>query len=322
MKVELSPDVFTDECFELIAALVRYFAVGRHEWRVDVSHLPLAEGYFREHVPKRAPTWSDLARKGLVSGAWTSHTSGRGAVTVTRETLEDHVHDLGLAARLVVENREADGAFVLALAHVFDPGRLVEAVERGWLKIVQGGGSGEVPKVVRNEQEEFRRRSRVTFLLDGDRLTPGVRSKHQAVADELREVGAQGHVLRFREVENYIPNRVLAAVSVPAPRRGLDERIKCLKTLTHDQRAHFDMKKGFADRKRERVEIHSEQQELYGSLPESIQVGLRLGFGDGLTILLLREAEAGKITESDFDALGPAVCDELRAILNLLYEIL
>jgi hypothetical protein len=323
MRVELAADVLTDDGLELIAALIRYFSEGRHDWIVDVHQLPVLAEYFREQAPKRAGTWTDLAKKGSVSQAWTAKPSRQLTVTVTRESLADHVDDLGTAARIVVENCESDGAFVLAIAHVLGAARVVKAKESGWLKFVQSGGSGEVPKVVRAEHADFNRTPRVTFLLDSDRMTPDEPSKHEAIAAELHQAGIHGHILRFREAENYVPNRLLAAASVPQPRSvPVHERVGKLATLTHEQRAHFDMKKGFADRHAQWFVIPDEQQDLYGGLPEQTCAKLRLGFGDDLTRILLREAEAGNLKESDFAGLGPGVCDELRAILDLLQRIL
>lgn len=252
MRFELSADVFTDDGFEHIAFLIRYFSEGRHEWIVGMPQLSAIEDYFREQVPKRAEVWIALARKATVSEVWTAGPARPDGMTITRKSLADDVHDLGLAARVVLENGDGDGDFVLAIAYVLGAERITKAKERHWLKFVHGGGSGEVPKVVRREHEEFRRTIRVTFLLDSDRMTPEERSKHEAAVEELRDVGIHGHVLRYREIENYVPNRVLAAATVPRPREvPLTERIDSLKTLTCDQRAHFDMKKGFADRKKE-----------------------------------------------------------------------
>jgi hypothetical protein len=320
MRVELSADVLSDDGLELIATLIRYFSEDRHDWVVGVRQLPALEAYFTEQAPKRAGVWTHLASKSVVSQAWTAGPPRRGTVTVTRESLADHVEDLGSAARCVVENSEGDRAFVLAIAHALGVEKVIIAKERGWLKFVQGGGSGEVPKVARREREDFRRTTRVVFLFDSDRMTPEETSKHEANANELREDGIDGHILRLREAENYVPNRVLAAAPVSEPRRTLHERIDHLKTLTPEQRGHYDMKKGFS--KGERLQIPAAQHDLYRSLPEHTQVGLRLGFGDGLTQILLREAEAGNLDESDFDALGPGVRDELHAILDLLHQIL
>ncbi|MBG0813846.1 hypothetical protein [Planomonospora sp. ID82291] len=321
MRVEIGGDAFTEDGFGLIVTLMQHFVESRHIWVVDPGQLDLVDGYFRDHAPKRSQTYGLLARKGLVSQAWTGTAGSRPrTVTITGESLADHVWDLGKSARFVVENQEGDRAFVLALAHVFDADGIVEACAKGWLEFVQGGGSGEVPKVVKNEGSSFRRVKRVAFLLDSDRLTPGAPSKHDSAVEKLSESGLAGHVLRFREAENYVPNRVLAAA---AGRRGeLASRIDCLKSLNPDQRAHFDFKNGFSDRRNKCVSIPDVQRELYGQLSEQMKIGLRNGFGEGLTLLLEREAKAGNIDESDFSALGPAVCQELRELLALIREII
>ncbi|GAA2209989.1 hypothetical protein GCM10009850_054480 [Nonomuraea monospora] len=321
MRVELTGEAFTTEGFGLIVTLMQYFVESRHDWVVDPGQLGGVDAYFRDHAPKMAQTYGLLASKGLVSQAWTVTAAPRSRlVSIGRESLSDHVWDLGRSARFVVENQEGDRAFILALAHVFGAKDIVEACEKGWLEFVQGGGSGEVPKVVRHEEAAIRRVKRVAFLLDSDRLMPGERSKHEAAVTELRALGISGHVLDFREAENYLPNRVLAATIEPPER--LTEKIRHLKTLTSPQRAHFDIINGFWDRKNFCAAIPAAQQDLYGDLAESVRVGLRHGFGHGLTLVLHREAEAGNVKETDFAALGPTVAEELKTLLALVREII
>ncbi|WP_067482822.1 hypothetical protein [Actinomadura hibisca] len=324
MRVELSADTFDGDGYELLVILVHYFLEGRHDWVVvDPADLDVMDAYFQKHAPTRAADWSELARLGLASQEWTSTAPQPPDVTVTRENLSDLVHDLGASARVVVENREGDRDFLLAVAHVFGAQTIIDACEQRWLKFVQGGGSGEVPKVVRDEATEFRHLKRVVFLLDSDRWTPTEPSKHEQVVAELRAEGICGHILHFREVENYVPNHVLAAVTVPKQQRGEhDKRMQSLRTLIPEQRAYFDMKKGFQARKTPGPEVPSEQQELYASLPGTTVVALRKGFGDDLTGLLLQEAKAGKLKERDFAELGSGVCDELREILALIDRII
>ncbi|MGK5556725.1 hypothetical protein ACSNOI_34465 [Actinomadura kijaniata] len=323
MRVELSVEAFTEEGYEHIVRLIHYFVEGRHEWTVDASQLDTMDEYFRKHAPTRAGVWGALARKGSVSQAWKAGSARPPAVRITRESLRDHAHDLGAPARIVVENRAGDGAFLLAVAHVFGDKQIIEAKARRWLTFVQGGGSGEIPKVVRDECEEFRRVKRVVFLFDSDRMTPDERSKHENIAEKLRAEGVEGHILRFREVENYVPDRVVAAVSVHhRERRAQSLRITHLRKLAPEQRAHFDMKKGFRNPRTRRAEILPAQRELYRSLEECTVVALGEGFGEGLTEIMLREAQAGNLRESDFASLGSEVCEELREILALIKKVL
>ncbi|MEU4541436.1 hypothetical protein AB0G15_42060 [Streptosporangium sp. NPDC023825] len=322
MRVEVAGEVFAEDGtgFEHIIMLMQYFAESRHEWVINFGDPDLVVGYFRQHAPIRAQTYGLMAQKGLVSQAWAGGEPRSRPVMITADSLTEHVEDLGRPAQVVVENQQSDRAFVLALAHVFATDKIVEADEKGWLEFAQAGGSGEVPKVVAAERARFRRVARVAFLLDSDRMVPGSTSKHEKTADGLRDLGVPGHVLVFREAENYVPNKILAAVS-GLTRAELAKRIAHLKDLTPDQRAYFDFKTGFWNKKKCCLEISPEQQELYESLSERMVQGLGAGFGEKLSRLLEREAKAGNLQESDFAALGSGVCEELRGLLALLREI-
>lgn len=316
MRVELAGDVFTEDGFALIIVLMRQFIESRHHWVVDLGQLDLVDEYFQDYAPKHAPVFGEVARKGLVSQAWSSPQSRPSVVSVTGQTLADHVEDLGRPAKFVVENRDGDGEFLLALAYVFGAEEILKACEEKWLEIVQGGGSGEVPKVVRHENAAFRRLKRVAFLLDSDRMTPDEVSKHEETAAELRAEGIDGHILRFREVENYVPDRVLEQ------ERAMAGKVVHLKALVPEQRAHFDMKKGFYDGKRKQIVVPAAQKSLFASLDDATKAGLQFGFGKGLMEILGREAKAGHLKESDFEKIGPGVCDELEALLALLRQII
>ncbi|MEU5865727.1 hypothetical protein ABZ815_31465 [Nonomuraea sp. NPDC047529] len=321
MKIELTSEAFTDEAFELIIELMRYFIESRHDWVVAPEQLGHVNAYFRQYAPKKAQAYALMAEKGMVSQAWAGSTASPSrTVRISGESLSDHVSDLGRPARFVVENQEGDRAFILALAYVFGTDEIVKAWTKNWLEFVQGGGSGEVPKVVKTEGEAFRRVKRVAFLLDSDRLTPEEPSRHQGALARLAELGVTGHILRFREAENYLPNGVLAAVRASQPE--LTAKIDCLKALSVEQRGYFDFKNGFWDRRLECARVPEVQAELFHSLPDRVRVGLRHGFGEGLTLILEQEAKAGKLKRSDFDALGPDVCEELQSLLALVRDII
>ncbi|MCK2213030.1 hypothetical protein MF672_004350 [Actinomadura sp. ATCC 31491] len=321
MRVELAGGAFTEDRFELIVTLIRLFAESRHEWVVTPDQFEIVRAYFQEHAPTRAQAYALMAQKGAVSQAWSAGPATlRPVVSVTYDSMPDHVEDLTRPARLVVENQEGDGAFVLALAHVFEAGQVIRAHGNRWLEFVQGGGSGEVPKVVASEAATFRRVKRVAFLFDSDRMVPGEASKHEKAVAALGELGVPGHVLRFREAENYVPNRVLAAIA--GPRRELAARIDALKKLDPHQRGHFDFKHGFWDRKKACPAVPDAQKDLYAPLPDHVMAALRNGFGENLTVILEREARAGKLKEADFEALGPEVVAELKGLLALLQEII
>jgi hypothetical protein len=322
MRVELDPDVMSDDDFDDVFALLRLFAEDRHDWLViDPNQPDTIHAYLVKHAPHRAEVYGTLARKAFQNNMWRTEGGPHARdVKVSRESAKDHLWDLGRPARFVVENREGDGAFLLAVAHIFGDSKVIRANRKRWLEFVQSGGSGEVPKVVRNEISAFLRVQRVGFLFDGDHLTPDEQSKHESSAAALRSEGALGHVLSLREIENYVPNRILAAVPASGKeRKELYSRIRHIKKLTMQQRAHFDMKHGFS---RQKPQQAAAQAVLYASLDAQTRASLNDGFGEGLPKLLMREAEADNVTEADFETLGPGICDELRGLLALLRQII
>ncbi|GAB2811404.1 hypothetical protein GCM10022221_06080 [Actinocorallia aurea] len=322
MRVEVASDAFAGGGFEDVITLMRYFSEDRHTWVVDPDQLPAVERFFREHTPSKAQTYTRLARGASVSGrAWTSRRRTRSeTVQVTGSDLAEHTADLGRSAKVVVENGDADRAFIMAVARVFGHERVTEAFERAWLEFTHSGGGGDLPKRAVHEASRFHLLHRVVFVLDGDRMTPEEHSKHEAVAKRLRRRKIEGHILNRREVENYIPTKVLAAVNGRRP--AVTAKVAHLKTLIPKQRAHFDIKNGFTDKRTKEAVVPTVQAELFAALSPATVKGLKEGFGEGLPQLLEREAEAGNVKESDFAALGPEVCEELKALLALIDQII
>lgn len=320
MRVELDQDLFTSDGHEPIIALMWMFVEGRHQWHVDPDGEAQILAYFEEHSPTKALAYADLMRKSVVE-------RGRSAppvnepLRVTSANLYDHVTDLNRPAKIVVENEGGDGSFIRAIAHVFEAPDLLRALKEGWLEFAYGGGGGEVPKVVHTECERFRRVPRVAFLLDSDRGTAGHSSKNEAAGRALNDLGVPGIVLKFREVENYVPTRILAAVPVSRRQHSdRDVRLRCLRELLPEQRGFVDIKHGFAKEKPGLWPPHivADREILYSP---TIRINLRDGFGERLAELLEREAAAGNVRAADFDSLGPGVCDELRALLALIEAI-
>jgi hypothetical protein len=320
MRVELTAEVFTSaEHLHHVVTLVGHFISGRHEWIINPQTVHVAVAYFKENTPQQAQVYGQLVEKGIVSQAWSSRQPSRPTVQVTPAHIAEHLEDLGRAAQFVVENHLSDGAFLRALAHIFGEDDILRAAEKGWLEFAHGGGGGGVLTVAAEQHKRFKQVARVGLMLDSDRMFPGDAAKYDGRAAELQQIGVHVHVLELREVENYMPNRVLAAAASKRPKTM--EKITHLRCLTHEQRGHFDMKRGFKAKHGDHAEVHVKQTELFAGIPDTVIVGLREGFGEGLTALMEREAKVGKIAETDFDSLGPTVRGELRALMTLLLQI-
>lgn len=315
MRVSLSADVFSEStALTDILELLRAFTSGRHDLLVaEPSIITAATGYLNEHAPKLAQAYETLASKGTVASAWTATPAQGPVIQITSATLVNHSADLRCPAVIVVEDQESDGHFIKALCTVFRATRIQKALAEDWLRIEHGGGSGGVVKVSKVNANRFRLVKRVAALLDSDRLLPGQQTKAHKQAAHLASGGVIVHVLEFREAENYVPNRVLAGTRNHG---WASVKLTHLKRLTEQQRAYFDMKKGFAAS----GEILPDQRLLYASLGVRVTQELRGGFGSDLLRRL--EEDSATLTERDFDGLGTGVVPELRGLLDKLASVI
>lgn len=315
MRIRLAIAVFTDG--QTLADLFRIYqclASGRHHWTATPDELVAADGYLAKHAPHWRGTFTELGLKGTVSAAWTAR-DRVWALHIGPHDLAEHADDLSRPAVLVVENEHSDGSFVRTVAAVLGSERLNEALRRGWLEIEHGGGE-TVPMVAQSKAKVFRRVPRVAALMDSDRMIPGQRTDKHKKAERLREAGIVTHVLELREAENYVPTRILRAVS----RRPADfQRVGLFLRMTPAQRGYFDMKKGFGPPNGP-PRISARQRSLYAGLDPAVLLGLRGGFGDNL--LAGMSYHGGQLTQHDFEQLGDDVLDDLCSLLTKITDII
>jgi hypothetical protein len=316
MRLEMRSDVFgLAEALPSIIGLLACIQEGRHIWAPDSETIASASRYLQEHLPSLADGYITLARKGLVELQWTSAGEKPEVVVVDAANLSELTDDLRRAAVVVVEDCNSDGSFFEALSKVFRADRVLLALSSGWLEIRHGGGSGSLPSVAMTEIAHFRRKIRVAVMFDSDRLLPGQSTPAHAKAETLADAGALVHVLEFREIENYLPNRVLAAV---LPARVSAYRLGFLKHLSAEQRAFYDMKSGFGPASGP-PQVPLEQAPLFASLPHSTIRGLRGGFGKNVVSKFA--LMAASVTVRDFESLGTTVVAEISAILSKVAQI-
>lgn len=320
MRVEISPELYEhdDIAFQL-TSVFRLFAWGRHDWAILPGHVELAVAYVEQHDRAVLPITAELARKASVRSAWDGTGTAVGRVTVTKETLADDLADLQRPAYLVVENEISDGAFLRAVCHVFEGADIIEALDRGWAELANGGGGGQVPAHAAQRAGRFRRTVRVALLLDSDRYYAGAETKSDELADKAAEHGVRAHVLSLREVENYVPDRVLEALE---PRYKYSAQLDALKQLNSEQRGYLDMKKGFGPGAGGTARSpHTKHEGLYDDLPVRVRNDLRAGFGQDLVHKLEAMARSGALTMHDFGGEESDTSKELRALLGMLREI-
>ncbi|MDQ1036464.1 hypothetical protein QFZ75_002880 [Streptomyces sp. V3I8] len=345
MRVEIPVELFKDregnENTELVLKLIRFFREARHEWVLSPRDVDVVREFFLRHVPTFAQVYTLLAQK--TSGksyAWAPRGVSSGVVGVSRETLRSDVHDLERPALLVVENASYDWKMIKALASLLGCEDIVRAEEDNRLEVYNGGGKDGATRLAVEQLAKFTRTKRVVLVIDSDSFHPGERTDNHEKANIVELKGGRTHVLRFREMENYIPNRVLARQArKPSAQAGMAKRLESLKKLSADQRAHFDMKYGFrakstrdsavSERKprhRKKVgktfDVPPRHRDLYADVHERDLVILCEGFGTDLPTLLFQEVRAGGISEVDLDGLGLGAPQELRSMFDKIRNVI
>jgi hypothetical protein len=216
----------------------------------------------------------------------------------------------------------SDADFLRHVAAAFGRDRITTALTRGWLEPRHAGGKDRMVIFATEETKRFMKCPRVVALLDSDSCYPGHRTRCHEIAERLARSGVPAHVLALREVENYVPNLILAGLS---PRRVNRRVLEALKTLTPQQRGYFDMKAGFGPVTRD-PEVKPAQQELYSGLSPRIRRDLRGGFGNDLIHEMTRQLTrtGARLAEEDFAGVsdGAETVDELRSLLDMVESVI
>ncbi|MEU4048797.1 hypothetical protein AB0F09_06225 [Streptomyces olivaceus] len=345
MRVEIPVELFRDqegnENTELVLKLIRFFREARHEWVLSPRDVDAVRDFFLHHVPTFAQVYLLLAQKASgKSYAWAPSGLSSGVVRVSRETLQNDVSDLERPALLVVENASYDWQMIEALAHLLGCDDIVLAKDENRLEIYNGGGKDGATRHAVEQLEKFTRTKRVILVIDSDRFHPGEQTDNHEKANAVERAGGYIHVLAFREMENYIPNRVLARQAKrSSAQAGMAKRLESLKKLTMDQRAHFDMKYGFraksirkaADPKKKprhpgsvgrTFQVSPQHRGLYDDVHERDLIVLSEGFGTDLPGLFFQEVRAGGISEGDLDGLGLGATQELRSMFGKIRKVI
>ncbi|GAB3653725.1 hypothetical protein GCM10027589_12040 [Actinocorallia lasiicapitis] len=309
MRVELARDIFTqDRHVPKTLALLSLFLDDRHHWVVDPLDVDDINAFLLRHLsPQLAGGYGLMLRTGSRGNA--NRVVGRAApLHIPADRLPDAADDLMRPAVVAVEDITGDLCFLRVVLKVTGAQDVEEALASGRLSVAHGGGSA-LDRVVTRHRDEFRFVVRLAVLFDSDRKMPEDPPKEHAKIENIRSLGARVHVLARREIENYLPDAVLATTSKP-------HTLSALQQLVPRQRSHIDIKFGYRPDKDEK-----EQAGLFDDLPKATMEALTgHGFGRKVVVDHL-DPMADTLTRADFEALGPGVIEEFEVIVAMLREI-
>lgn len=243
MLLDVEPDCFhVGADLRLVLDLLHLVQSERHEWQPPPATALAADEYFEVRLGKGKQDLAEyqLVKKYLKDSVYPKSQVGASPVQVTVEHLKDLVHDLGQPVIVVVENRLNDGQCVLFQARLLGRDRIVRAEREGWIDFDHSGGSGQLPDLGADRRRRYRRLVRIVLVIDGDVCYPGEVSPHRGRLGRLSDDGIRVFIWPGRELENFLPVRVL----VDGRGKRAQRWAQAVRALTWPQRAHLDMKQG------------------------------------------------------------------------------
>jgi len=322
MRVSFDASVLGDETSHGELDRILYTVEdGWHLWQVDDPELVESGGW----LEGARASLRELFERAVRSGAYRSDRQ-RGphleVVVVTREPAVDTELAPGAARRylsrpleVLVENQFTDAAFVeVIIEHLgWDALRDLLQCAPPPLAIRGAGGAGEMPKHISQCVQAAAADKiplRLVVLADSDGHMSGeIREKATRVRDLCQEHDVPCHVLRKREIENYIPDDVLVAWSRPRGSSERRARVEALRRLDRQQRDHYPMKKGLRNKA-------GHSAELFSTISAEDRAALDQGFGSDVIAVLSKEPQA--VTADGLRQRDG--CGELDAILRMIAE--
>jgi hypothetical protein len=193
----------------------------------EPSVVAVAIDYLRENFPYKVD-WQTYLSTASTASAWQTQ-DHRPPVRITADNAKTLVSDLSLPAVVVVENGRNDGGFLKAVLRAYDPAMRV-AIKEGWLHFVHSGGGGEQANLADEAASRFNHVCRVLIVKDNDSRFPYPRRSPELVEREVPEKPIV-HVWSRLEVENYLPDAVLARSDHPQA----EDLLRCLRQMRMDR---------------------------------------------------------------------------------------
>jgi hypothetical protein len=204
---------------------------------------------------------------------------------------KDAIKLLSKSLHLLVENSRSDGQFVKTMIKrilgksYWRP--LKKALDNHWIHVENGGGVGNMKKIISDIADDPIRRKRTSAVFDSDAPAPGEPSeKSEALKEKCKEHGIDFQQLKRRAIENYLPRKALkASVDCGGETPNTDRNVvDTFCGMSREQRHHFHMKNGFED-----DEIYESPPNLFSNLEEGDRITLRNGLNSDIADIFCEE---------------------------------
>jgi hypothetical protein len=256
MRIIFTEDAVQDtESWHHLDRILRSVEDGWHEWQIDDPDMLEQSEWIRKARPMLRKLFEEAAVHNAYSTFGSLHSrTWSVSLKPARDSLQPQaaVDFLTQPLYVLVENRYSDGLFLKTILEYLAPKRLsrfLQNCQRTPWKCDSVGGTGQLPKLIRNHVDEMKAKSlppHAVVFSDSDARFPGdVSEKAKEIKEACEQIGIDCLILSKRCIENYIPDEVLRAWAKETENEDALPRIEVICRLTKEQRDHLAMKLSF-----------------------------------------------------------------------------
>lgn len=315
MEIEISDDIMADPAS--LSEVYTQLKAFRHKHRLSYNS-------YKELMNNEKLSDDDKGKFKELFTVTTNLIKFRKKIRVVKNKIgvnEILVHDLNEIlsnkAIVILENEHQDLDFIFACLNAVTGGPdLLKLYKKMW-SARGAGGCGDIPKLIAKCADEHSGVARILVVNDSDKY----HSAHQiGVAQQnIIQTAQQYHafhvMLKKREIENYIPIKILESIYSPKY-----PKINYLKHWNREQRDYFDMKTGFV---KNCLHTDPKYNNIYHNLPQKhIDAFLNSGFGGDISRSAFNKVNIALFTKENLDIEDPSIYNEFCEIKNKIIEIL
>lgn len=252
MLIEIDKAVFNSDLnFVSVNKLIQDLTYKRrYDLFIDINSLNQNEVYNRIDVDVRKII-EEFFEKQMMADADIDHKISTQSTHLIFE-IDEAIRYFNQQVLIILENSLNDGYFIDALLNNFIKAskKIRNHKEEGWLNYGNAGGATNIINYIQsfliqfnNLPKENHEYLRVIVILDSDKEYPTMSLKQdkQVILDFMNRLDIKYHILEKREIENYIPDKVIEEIAFD----DNDDFLKAYLNLTPIQKDFFDIENGF-----------------------------------------------------------------------------
>jgi hypothetical protein len=320
MRVVIDELVFADKKINQsdLHALLRLGFQNKHYIQIDYNNDGLSS--FESWINRLDPALKEEYQLGLDSGLEEDAINPAFyELKISASNLQEYLKLLEGKFKIVLENRENDKNFLLAVATGNKKAALQKVIDKHFIEFENGGGVDGIKTYIEAECAKYPlQKMRMWAMFDSDMLYPDKPSKQsEKVRIRCCDLDVAHHQLQRRAIENYLPIPLLEALTEHKKNRDEYKRkVRAFGKFSLEQRICFNMRDGFkGDANRNNGDS---ADDLYEGLNAKTKENLNNGFGNDISELF----DSTKYSHQESWFIDDQLSEEIKPMLDKLFSLL